>query len=316
MIEFFKIKNMSTLQELSFGQDVNCDFVFGSGDVDWGTVSANHSTYSYPGQAGTYISSTSLSERIAYIAGYVYYVLSDIERKELKKEDRVSYCYKKILQKKRELSALINPENYARIIIGKYYLEGKPESSVRFGNTEEDNNLYFCRFFFSLYCNYPMFRQNTETQVVLAGISPSFHFPLIFPKGRGIVMSIKRSYQLVPIENIGDVSIGALITLRAKGVVQKPTIENIFTNERIVVNKTLEAGEVVKINTNDGMTKGIVGIKKDVEFNYLKYWNFDNSWLKFEPGITLIGYSTENASEALLDVTVDINPSFYNLEEV
>ena len=53
-----------------------------------------------------------------------------------------------------------------------------------------------------------------------------------------------------------------------------------------------------------------------VERSYLQYWSFENKWLKFQKGTTLIGYSTENQSENLLDITIELNPEKFALEEM
>lgn len=316
MVEQFSLQNMTTQQKIHMGQDASKDYLIPEGGVDWGKVSALHNTYSYPGQAGVYISSTSLRARDVTINGYVSYVLSDTERMSISPQHWVEYAYSKILQKKHLLDSVLNPQDRVRIIVGSYYLEGKPNSSVVFGKTSEENNAYFCKFQISLYCAYPMFKKISQTVATLNGTTPSFHFPLVFPRGEGIIMSIRKNYQLIAITNDGAIPTGCVIRMKSSGEVVNPRIENVFTGEHIAINKTLSSGEELVINTNDGEEKGIFGMLNGVEENYFKYWTLDSSWMKIPVGTSLIGYSVESENESLLDVTVEISPARYSLEEL
>ena len=76
MIERFKVKNKTTSREVIFGQDIDCDYVYKSDGLDWGTAPAQHNTYNYLNQIGVTISSTMIKERDITITGYVYYWLT------------------------------------------------------------------------------------------------------------------------------------------------------------------------------------------------------------------------------------------------
>ena len=315
MIGQFIIQNKTTKKEISLGQDSSYEYLIPEGGIDWGKVQATHSTFSYPGQAGVHISSTSLRARDITITGYIAYVLSDIEKSIVTPSEQKEYCYNKILEKKSILDAVCNPHDYVRILIGDYYIEGKPSSSVIYGKTDRENNNFFCKFTMSIYCNQPMFKRLLGEISNLSGVTPALHFPLVLSH-KGIIMSIRRNYQLLAIENDGALEVGAIFKLRAKAEVVNPKIENVFTGEHILISKTLQENEVVTINTNDGEDKGIFGYLENSQENYFKYWSFSNSWIKFPVGISLIGYSVESDNEALLEVTIELNPVRYTLEEM
>ena len=57
MIDKFKIKNLTTLDQVVFGQDFDCDFLYLDDGLDWGNVPADHHTYNYPNQIGSSFSS-------------------------------------------------------------------------------------------------------------------------------------------------------------------------------------------------------------------------------------------------------------------
>lgn len=316
MISQFLLENLTTQQRALFGQEPSCDFLYKDDGLDWGTAKARHNTYTYPGQIGVSISSTNVQERSISIVGYACYVLSKSEREGLTYSERIEYGYQKILEKKEMLSAIINPSQYVRISIADYYIDGKPSSSIAFGNTEAENNQYFCRFTINIYCADPLFKKQTNVQTALSDSLPRFHFPLIFSQNRGIIMSIRREYKLIAIENNGAVPVGCTIVLEARGRVVNPKIENIQTGESLVIDKTMIAGEKIVINTVDGNDKGVKGYIDEEEYNYFKYWDFENDWMKFPRGISLVGYSVEEGEESSLNVLIEINPMKYSLEEM
>lgn len=316
MISGFILRNMTTGKEASFGQAVSDDYIYHTNGVDWGSAPASHNTYSYHGQTGESISSTKINSRGISITGFVFYVLSKEELAAVGKFDRADYAYEKIKAKKRFLNEVINPNDFIRLTIGSYYIEGKPEASIKYGNEDSNNSIYFCEFTFSLLCVNPMFKKVSQVKTIIAGEEPMFHFPWIMVENEPYVMSIRTAYSLLVVDNEGDVPVGGKITLKAIGEVEYPSIENIGTGETIKILKTLQEGETVIIDTTDGDKKGITGIIGGQEMNYFKYWSINNSWFKFQQGTVLIGYSTENASDSLLEVSVEINPEKFALEEM
>lgn len=314
MISEFTLVNEETEKQFTFGQSSDYDFIFTS--IDWGSASAQHNTYNYPNQVGVSVSSTKINPRDIVIEGYVFYVLSSKEFWEISRDEKELYCYDIIKSKKNNLSEVINPNDYVKLIVGNYYIEGKPNSSIVYGKEDSDNNIYFCKFSFSLFCNNPMFKKNTITKTNIQSSTPIFHFPLIIPKYEGITLSTRENYLMLAVENEGGVPIGGKIKLTAKGNVLNPTLENVLTGEVIKINKEMVEGEEIIINTVDGKERGITGYLNGVTRSYLQYWDFSNTWFKFLIGTTLIGYTTENASESYLDVVVEINPQKYSLEEL
>lgn len=315
MISRFIFTNMTSGKQAAFGQSVDDDYVYHTDGLDWGTAPAEHNMYNYPKQVGSTISNTKINSRDISVTGYVFYYLSKEELSEVGKFDRTEYGYEKIKEKKRFLNEVINPNDLVRLTIGSYYIEGKPEASIKYGGDDENNNQFFCEFTFSLLCANPMFKKVSQVKTILAGEQLMFHFPWIIPE-EGYVMSVRTAYSLLTVENEGDVPVGGRITLTALGEVERPTVENIGTGETIKILKTLHVGETVVIDTTDGESKGVTGTVGGEELNYFKYWSVNNTWFKFQQGTTLVGYSTENSSDSLLRVSVEINPEKFALEEM
>lgn len=316
MVSEFIIENQTTQDRATFGQDITKDFLFKSNGLNWGYAQGSHSSFYYPGQVGSYISMTSIKERTVMITGYCYYVLSPAEISAIPNpEVRRKFILNRIEEKKEYLNGLINPLDYVRIIIGDYYLQGKPQYNVIYGNTIEENNEYFCMFSIEIYCNNPMFRKKVDTKTVLTGSKAGWHFPLAIPT-TGFIFSTREEWLIIGVENEGNVEAGAKITLEAKDEIVNPTLTNLTNGQQMVIRKTMEAGEKIIVNTNEGNERGIIGIVNGVTYNYFRYWDFDNTWLRFPKGTSLIGYSTDNGNELSLNVSIDINPEKYALENM
>lgn len=314
MITSFTIENIDNGTSMSFGQTTSSECLYKDDGVDWGNAPATHSTFSYPTQLGEYISSTTVKGRNISIMGFIYYLPTEEERLTMSPSELMEYCQGQMMKKKGILNSIVNPMQRVRIEIGDYYIEGKPEKSIVYGNNVSSNNEYFCSFLISVFCNNPMFRKITLPKTVLNGVKGAFHFPLVFPKGEGIILSVRSSYKLITIENEGNVPTGCIIRIKSNGVVKNPTVTNVDTGEYITINKTMEEGEVIEINTNDGNEKGVKGYIDDEELNYFMYWDFQNTWLKFPIGTSLVGYSLEEGETSQIEVSITLNPLKYALE--
>ena len=316
MVTEFVLQNMASNKAVKFGQDIDCDYLYQSGGLDWGNIPASHHVYNYPDQIGSTFSSSKINERDISIEGYVYYILSDNERVMYRREQWAEYGYGKIKEKKKLLNELINPLDDIRLTIGEYYIEGKPSATVQYGTTEEENNVYFCEFLISIYCANPTFRKLTDVITVLSGDTGAFHFPMVIPP-TGLIFGARKSYLMLAVQNDGDVEVGGKITISAKGNVSNPEIENVINGQKLRINKSMSAGETIVINTEDGSGRGVIGGTSEPYSSYLQYWDFTyNDWIKFEPGTSLIGYSSSSSSESLMEVSIQMNPAKFGLEEM
>ena len=138
--------NKTLNTKYKFGQDIDCDYLYKDGGVDWGNVPATHNTYNYPNQIGDTISSTKIRNRDITIEAYVYYIPTEDEKFGLTPEQIREYVYNKIKEKKKKLNDFFNPLHYIKLTVGNYYIEGKPEATPQYGVEGRDNNEYFCKF--------------------------------------------------------------------------------------------------------------------------------------------------------------------------
>ena len=104
MIKNFTLTNLSTNSSMTFGQKTSSECLYKDDGIDWGSAPASHNTFSYPSQLGQYISSTVIKGRTISIAGYVYYIPSELDKQIIPTDELKEFCYRKMLQKKKCLS--------------------------------------------------------------------------------------------------------------------------------------------------------------------------------------------------------------------
>ena len=173
MVDSIKIKNNATNSIKSFDMS-EADYLIYEGAIDWGNVSVNHNTFSYPTQIGSYITNTVIGTRDVSINGWIIGdTLDDINRK------------------KEELSKLINPLEQITIYVGDYSMHGKPSSNVTYSKEYAENNEVCCKFLIQVLCDYPMFILTNPLTPEIGKIFGGFMFPLTIPKEKGITPPYK-----------------------------------------------------------------------------------------------------------------------------
>lgn len=300
MVENIVLSNLDTKHNLMMNMD-DADYLLYEGSIDWGTIDTKHNTFKYPNQVGKYITNTSLGTRDVAISGWI-----------------VGKTEQEIITKKEILSKVINPMHTIRVKAGEYGIEGCPSSNVKFSNAYKENNDKMCKFLIRLFCSFPLFDLDSDVVVSMADITPLFHFPLIIPK-QGISMSVRKRTTFTDVVNGGTIPVGCTIRLVATGTVHNPRIINVHTQQYIQINKTMEAGEEIVINTKDN--RYIYGIKEGVKESYLDYFDFDSTWLMLQVGLNTLTYKTyasENVEDETyknLNINLSYNPCIFNLKE-
>lgn len=314
MVDIISIINESTNQLINFGKDETFKVLLDTNGINWGSPSAAHNYYSNVNQVGVNITSSQVEPRTISITGYIWSGLQkeDKDYINMSQEDFDKERNNVIYALKQKLSKLINPLDTIKVEVGNFFIEGKPTSSVVFSNKWSENNEIYCKFTFSIYCPDPMFKKNEGVSTVLSGSSGSFHFPLVL-KEEGNVFGVKISYQLIFVENAGDVVTGGKIIIKAvTGEVINPVITNIYSEENIVINKTLNIGESLIIDTEERDI--YIESDKGIE-NAFVYWDFENDWIQFQVGANLIGYSADDESYKNLEASIVMNERLYSIGE-
>lgn len=308
MVESLKFINLNTGKEIIMDGD-KADYLIDTdnGSIDWGEIQAKHSTFNFPTQIGSYISSSSLEDREVSFFGYVLGGnIQDLRRK------------------KRLLSAFFNPLHDIEIQAAGYSLFGKAQANIVYGKEYPENNTAFCKFTISLLCNQPLWQTSKPLSMNIAVLQPGWKFPWIMvnEKGKGTIFGKRRRALLQQLTNSGATSVGAVITIHALGIVNNPELKLVETQEFIHINKTLSEGEDIVISTVDG--ERYIRGRKDENSpweSYLEYLDLDSSWVQLPVGTVTIGFSTFESEEVQDDTykNMNINLAFhekvFNLED-
>lgn len=293
MIESLVLTNTVTLQSVLLDKD-NSDLVLDEADL--GTVEGTHHSYKYVSQVGVYIDSTTLEQRTVAISGWV-----------------IGDTYDELRENKKVLNRLVNPLHPIDAVVQeKYKLTFKPDYSVKYSVSYEENNEVLCKFLIQGTCADPMFTTKDKQSALIASTIPKFRFPLVIPQGTGILMGLREPSLLATLNNEGDIDTGLLVTFSCTSTVTNPSLLNVDTREFIKVNKVLSAGEQIVISTGSG-EKSIKGIINSVEYNYFKYMDFDSTWLQLHTGENTLKYDADN-NVAGLEVLISFLPKYLEVQ--
>lgn len=293
MIESLVLTNTVTLQSVLLDKD-NSELVLDEADL--GTVEGTHHSYKYVSQVGVYIDSTTLEQRVVAISGWV-----------------IGNTYDELKANKAVLNKLINPLHTVEVVVqDKYKLDFKPDFSVKYSASYEENNEVLCKFLIQGTCADPMFTKKLRQSALIASTIPKFHFPLTIPKNTGLIMGLREPSLLATINNGGDIDTGMLITFSCTSTVTNPVLLNVNTREFIKINKTIASGEQVIVSTSSG-NKYIKGVTKGEESNYFKYLDFDSTWLQLHTGDNILKYDADNNVEGL-EVLISFLPKYLEVQ--
>lgn len=265
-------------------------------EADFGTVESNINTYKYLDQIGVSIYNTTLNPRQIAITGWV--AGDDLAQVE---------------KQRTELNSFVNPLQLTEARVGEYQISFMPRSSVKYSPVYRENNEVMCKFLITGYCPYPLFTTITEERVSVAYTERKFKFPLVIPKDTGIVLGVRQPSLIATVNNTGDVPVGYNIEFKTSGAVLNPRLIDIGTQQFILINKQLSAGESVIINTQEGKRK-VTGVNNGVESNYFRYRSFDSSWLTLATGQNLLRYAADEGITSL-EVVIDYNPGFLEVDK-
>lgn len=298
MVEGIKLQNVQTRAILTLDMVSTNDYILNS--VDWGQVTSTHHSYKYVNQIGVYVTGTSLETRNVEINGWV-----------------IAENEAQMTQRKQVLNRFFNPQQAIDLMYSVYTLRFLPNTSVRYSATVAENNEVVCKFKIEGYCPDPLFSEQVENKVAAASTVGMFHFPLIMSKNPespgGVVFGLRQPSLIVAIDNAGAVSVGMKIVFKANGTLTGPMLIDVETQKYFKVNKTMQAGERIEIDTAIGQKK-IQGILNGVTSNYFKYRDLDSEWLQLDVGSNLFRYDAD-ANAGNLEVFIYYSNKYLEVQE-
>ena len=298
MVENILLKNSVSKEEIELDKVTTPDYILHS--VDWGSIEGSHNSYKHVNQVGIYVTRTNLGTRNIEVVGWI-----------------VAENENQMTQRKMQLNKFFNPQQPIDLFYKKYKIRFLPNSSIKYSIITAENNEVVCKFKIEGLCPDPLFTESSEQKVTAANTIGMFHFPLIISKTPnppgGIIFGYRQPSLIVAIENKGAISTGMTIVFKANGTLANPSLINVDTQKFFKVNKTMQAGEQITINTTIGQKK-IQGLLNGELTNYFKYRDLESEWLQLEVGDNLFRYDADSQVENL-EVYIYFHNKYLEVQE-
>lgn len=158
-----------------------------------------------------------------------------------------------------------------------------------------------------LYCSNPFFKDISESKEEVAIWRGVFEFPLELVL-EGIEMGYREPSLIVNVFNKGDVPCGMKIEFKALGTIVNPSLFNVNTREYFKINKVMEAGEVITVNTQF-QNKRVELNKNGVKSNAFNWIDFQSTFLQLDVGDNLFRYDADEGLDNL-EVSIYFTPQY------
>jgi len=233
-----------------------------------------------PYQDGTTVTHTALNERELMLEGVIL----------ASRQDRQKY--------RQVLLQTFNPKLRGFLIYEngsvRKKIECVPELAPSFPSNMQEN---YQQFLITLLCPNPFWQDVERTKAEIAIWRGALEFPLELAE-EGIEVGFREPSLIVNVFNPGDVPCGMEIRFKALATVVNPSLFNVNTREYIKINKTMTAGEILKVTTHFG-NKRVESHLNGVTSNAFNWLDLDSVFLQLDPGDNLLRYDAEEGLDNL-----------------
>ncbi|WP_026886721.1 phage tail family protein [Clostridium beijerinckii] len=154
----------------------------------------------------------------------------------------------------------------------------------------------------------PFWMDIAELKAEIALWKGDFSFDFEIPDETGVEIGHREPSLIVDVFNEGDVDCGIRAEFRALATVVNPSILNVNTQEFIKINRTMQAGEVIVLNTSFG-NKKLESVINGVSTNIFNYIDFQSTFLQLATGDNLFRYDADQFIDNL-EVTIYYTPQY------
>lgn len=210
--------------------------------------------------------------------------------------------------KRKELISFFNPKKTG-LLVAKY---GEIERSIEYelekftAPIENVHNLLNVTV--DLICPNPFWTEKGWSSTDIAYWQGAFEFILEIPIDKGAEFGTRNDELIANIENLGDVETGMIVEFKALGSVTGPSILNVMTREFIKVNRTMEAGEVITVDTRFGKKK-VESLKSGDTTNIFNYIDLESTFMQLQVGDNYFKYDADQNVDNL-EITIKHNNQY------
>ncbi len=235
---------------------------------------------------------------------------AEINRSVLVTSDGSKYNSSRVGERNLVITVAVNPDvEQNRINLYKFF-KVKQYTKISFKNSVRDVFIegYVETFEINLFengqkaqisilCPFPFFKSANNSVTEFFGSSAMFEFEFSV-EDEGMEFSTINMDVRKSVVNVGDVESGFVIELEADSQVINPTIYDTMTGEFFRLNYTLENGDVVTINSNQG-EKSVKLLRNAQTINMLNFIDKRSTWLKLRGGDNVFTYDSQTGYEHL-----------------
>ena len=150
----------------------------------------------------------------------------------------------------------------------------------------------------------PYFEGLNEIFVELDNIISQFTLEADIPE-EGIDLGVIVDEHTATIVNNTDIDLGFIINVYANGEVKNPVIKNMTTNKKIGVEYTLNAGDLLVINTNKGNKKITLG-----DTNLINNIYMGSSFFELVRGENILVFESADGTGSNANVIIEYNDKY------
>jgi hypothetical protein len=156
----------------------------------------------------------------------------------------------------------------------------------------------------------PFWQDETETKEEIASWVGAWEFPTEIDEDSAdsMVFGYREESVIVDCYNAGDVSTGMRIKFTALGVLENPMLLNVKTGEFIQINRTMQAGDVITVNTEYG-NKGAALERNGEVIDCFKDIDVDSIFMTLGIGDNIYRYDAASGVDNL-EVSIYYNPQY------
>ena len=208
-----------------------------------------------------------------------------------------TYDHEELLTLRQNLIRIMNPKLSGTITytnnIGEYSIDAIPIFAPSF---DEVNKTYKLPFLIQLKALDPYWLDKSEidAEIPMAREENLFEFPLEITDN--FEFSRLVAGDVIEIQNNGDVSVGAVFTINANGILKNPRIYNVITQEYFALNGTFTTGTKLRISTVRGK-KRVEQEDGDGWYNSMTKRKVESKFLQIDRGINYLQLQADEGAE-------------------
>lgn len=186
-----------------------------------------------------------------------------------------------------------------------YYISDRLDVFLE-GYVENIDFTYFAKKIIctvTVLCPFPYFKVASEVISDFVEGMGLFHFPFASTDDPQLVMGTNFETIAARVENAGNVRCGLTFKLYANGTLSNPKVIDRKTGEYFQINRQMEQGDQIIVETQQGYKKVILIQGEDIQ-NIYNNWADGSTWLQLDVNGSTFVYTVEDGNANDLNVEI------------